>query len=158
MRDTTNIQEKPGSQSWSTERTFDCTPEEMWAAWTDPVQLAKWISPFPGVDAEVHELDARVGGKVRFTMIGPDGTRFPTSELTYEVLDPPHEIVQFEPNDDRDDIFAGHPMRMHARSEKVGDKTRMIFKQSGLPATFPVEEAKKGFGACFDQLEALLTE
>lgn len=146
------------TQTWSLQRTFDCTLEQMWAAWTDPEKYAKWISPFPGKDAEVHEFDARVGGRVRFTMIGPDGQRFPETSFVFEVLDKPNEIVTFEKNDDRDDIFAGYPMRMRVKIEPVDEGTRLRFEQSGLPPQFPVEEAKKGFGAVFDKLEQVLKE
>ncbi len=148
---------KTETQSWSLERTFACTPEAMWAAWTDPQKYAKWISPFPGQDAEIHEFDVRVGGKVRFTMVGPDGTRFPETSAVFEVLEKPNKIVMFEKNDDRDDIFAGYPMRATTTIEPVDEGTRLVFEQNGLPPQFPVEEAKKGFGAVFDKLDDVVT-
>lgn len=154
----TDAQSQGETQTWSLERTFRCTPEQMWAAWTDPEKYAKWISPFPDQDAEIHEFDARVGGRVRFTMIGPDGARFPETSAVFEVLDKPEKIVMFEKNDDREDIFAGYPMRATTTIEPVDGGTRLVFEQSGLPPQFPVEEAKKGFTAVFDKLDQVLKQ
>ena len=52
----------PGTQTLRIERVFDCTPDELWDAWTTPEEFARWINPFPGLDAEVPVLEARPGG------------------------------------------------------------------------------------------------
>lgn len=145
-----------GGQSFTLERVFDCTLDEMWAAWTTPEQYAKWISPFPGKEVELHEFEPRVGGRARFTMIGMNGERYPEACFLYEKLEKPREIVTFEANRDRPDVFNGHPMRARARFEDVGGKTKLTLQQSGLPSDFPVEMAKQGFNACLDKLERLL--
>lgn len=147
---------KPGSQTLRIERTFACTQKQMWDAWTDPEQYAQWISPFPG-NAEIHKFEAREGGEIRFTMIAPDGTRYADNGGIFEVFKPTSELVMYEANDKRNDIFAGHPMRLHARFEPAGaDKTRLVFEQTGLPASFPLDAARGGFGACFDKLAAIV--
>ena len=135
------------------ERTFDCTIDQMWAAWTDAEQYAKWISPFPGIDAEVHEFDPRVGGRVHFTMVDAQGKRYPSEVGVFEVLDRPHEIVLYQPaNHERDDVFKGHAQRMKARFERVGpNRTRVLF-ETNLPAGFPLDMARGGFGSCFNKL------
>lgn len=140
------------------ERLFDCTPDEMWAAWTDPQQLAKWISPFPGIDAEIHELDARPGGRIRFTMIDAQGNRYVEDEGVFEIVDPPREIVQFQANEKRDDFFRGHPQRLAARFEPVGAQTRLVLEVSGFPPQMRVEDAASGFGACLNKLAAHLAK
>ena len=52
---------------------IDAPPEQVYEAFTDPDQFAAWYGPpgFP-VARETLELDARVGGAQRFTMIGED--------------------------------------------------------------------------------------
>lgn len=144
------------TQTLRIERVFDCSPDELWAAWTDPDQFAKWINPFPGADAEVHEMAVEPGGHCRFTMYGPDGTAFPEEDGTYEVVESPSQLIMVQDNEDRDDIFADHPMRMDARIETAGDQTKLVFVHSGYPEAFPMDEAEGGFGACFDKLEAVL--
>jgi uncharacterized protein YndB with AHSA1/START domain len=52
-------------------RVIEAPPERVYAAFTDADQFAQWYGPvgFP-VDPESVELDARVGGAQRFTMVG----------------------------------------------------------------------------------------
>ena len=52
-------------------RVIDVPPPRVYRAFTDPDQFAAWYGPtgFP-VDRASVELDARVGGRMRFTMVG----------------------------------------------------------------------------------------
>jgi uncharacterized protein YndB with AHSA1/START domain len=52
-------------------RAFDASPEELYRAFTDPDMFARWYGPvgFPAA-RETVEIDARVGGSQRFTMVG----------------------------------------------------------------------------------------
>lgn len=49
--------------------TFSASPARVYEAFTDPDQFARWYGPdgFP-VQRETVEIDARVGGRQRFTM------------------------------------------------------------------------------------------
>lgn len=139
------------------DRKFRCTLDAMWAAWTDPKQYAKWISPFPGIDAIIHEFEPRVGGRVHFTMVDAQGKEYPSEAGVFEVLDKPREIVMFQPaNHERDDIFKGHAQRMKARFEKVGPNETLVRFETNLPPDFPLEMARGGFGSCFEKLAAVV--
>lgn len=138
------------------ERTLDCTPEDLFAAFTRPEMLAKWISPFPGLDAEVHALDPRPGGRISFTMVDPQGNRYPEEHGVFEVVSP-REVVQYQANDKRDDVFRGHPQRIRATFDPVGPgRTRLVVEVYGMPPQIPPESAAQGFGACVDKLASLL--
>jgi uncharacterized protein YndB with AHSA1/START domain len=52
-------------------RVFDVPPERVYQAFTDPDQFARWYGPvgFP-VHRDTVEVDARVGGRQRFEMVG----------------------------------------------------------------------------------------
>lgn len=50
------------------ERTYRATVEELWALWTTKEGFESWWGP-EGFRVEVHELDARVGGTLRYDMI-----------------------------------------------------------------------------------------
>lgn len=50
------------------ERTYRARPEEVWALWTTREGFESWWGP-QGFRAKVHELDARVGGTLRYDMI-----------------------------------------------------------------------------------------
>jgi uncharacterized protein YndB with AHSA1/START domain len=51
-------------------RVLDAPPEHVYRAFTDPDHFAQWYGPlgFP-VHRDTVELDARVGGRQRFTMV-----------------------------------------------------------------------------------------
>jgi uncharacterized protein YndB with AHSA1/START domain len=51
-------------------QVLDAPPERVYQAFTEPDQFAEWYGPvgFP-VDRDTVELDARVGGRQRFTMV-----------------------------------------------------------------------------------------
>ena len=55
-------------------RVFDAPPERVDQAFTDPDQFARWYGPvgFP-VRRDSVEVDARVGGRQRFEMVGEAG-------------------------------------------------------------------------------------
>ena len=74
-------------------RLIDALPERVYQAFTDPDQFAEWYGPagFP-VDRDTIELDARVGGLQRFTMVSDDDPSMRTefegrfSEVVQNVL------------------------------------------------------------------------
>jgi uncharacterized protein YndB with AHSA1/START domain len=62
-----------GSTTLEVRRTFNATAERLFAAWTDPAQLAAWWGP-EGVACIGAEVDLRVGAKYRIGNRLPDGT------------------------------------------------------------------------------------
>ena len=52
-------------------QVLDAPPERVYQAFTDPGQFAEWYGPvgFP-VERDTVELEPRVGGRQRFTMVG----------------------------------------------------------------------------------------
>ena len=50
------------------ERTYRASVEELWALWTTKDGFESWWGP-DGFRVEVHELDARLGGTLRYDMI-----------------------------------------------------------------------------------------
>ena len=47
-------------------RVLRAPPERVYRAFIDPMALPKWLPPF-GFIAQVHELDARVGGRFQMS-------------------------------------------------------------------------------------------
>jgi len=72
-------------------RVFDAPRALVWRAWTDPKMLAEWFGP-RGFSSSVPELDARIGGKLRIVMHGPDGNDYPMKGTFQEVV-PPERLV-----------------------------------------------------------------
>jgi len=69
-------------------RVYDAPKRLVWAAWSDPEQIAKWWGP-RGFTLTTHSKELRVGGQWVYTMHGPDGT-------DYENIATYHEVVEGE--------------------------------------------------------------
>lgn len=73
------------------ERLIDAPLERVYRAWTDPALLKQWWGPH-GFTNPVCEVDARVGGRMRIVMRGPDGTDYPMS-ATFRAIEPGKRLV-----------------------------------------------------------------
>lgn len=72
-------------------RSFEAPRELVWAAWTDPVHIARWWGP-RGFTNTISQMDVRAGGRWKFVMHGPDGTDF-QNEMSYVEVVPPERLV-----------------------------------------------------------------
>jgi uncharacterized protein YndB with AHSA1/START domain len=79
---------------------FDAAIDQVWALWSDPRKLERWLGP-PGYPATVERHDLGSGGEITFFMTGPDGDR---SWGTWQVtaLDPPTSLEFTDLFADRD--------------------------------------------------------
>jgi uncharacterized protein YndB with AHSA1/START domain len=71
-------------------RVLPASVEEAFDAWIDPASLALWMAP-GAVAGSIVEVDARVGGRFRIVMKGPDCDHEHTGE--YLVLERPRRLV-----------------------------------------------------------------
>jgi uncharacterized protein YndB with AHSA1/START domain len=78
-------------------RVFPFPREAVFAAFSDPAQLAVWWGP-AGFSNRIHAFDLRPGGDWRLTMTGPDGSAF-ENHARFTVIEPPAriEFVHVEP-------------------------------------------------------------
>ena len=68
------------------ERRIDAPPERVYAAWTDPQKIVRWFArPDARPETTTAEIDARVGGRFRFS--------FSTDNEYYEVGGVYREVV-----------------------------------------------------------------
>ena len=63
-----------------TQREFSATPQAVFAAISNAERLARWWGP-AGFRNEFERYEFRTGGSWDFTMIGPDGTRYPNTSV-----------------------------------------------------------------------------
>ena len=73
-------------------RTVRAPRAKVWAAMTDPTQVVHWWGP-TGFTTQIEEMDVRVGGQWKHTMVGPDGTRYPNRSVFREVV--PNERIVY---------------------------------------------------------------
>lgn len=136
------------------ERTFPVPPARLWAAWTRPELFAVWF----GTDAVEVPLDrvvleAHVGGRLRATMLLPDGS-VKDWEGTFVAVHEPTRLeftLTDEPGTD-----PGAPIVVDI-AEDGGASSRLTLRQSS--AGFDDEgiaAVTAGYGAFFDVMERVL--
>lgn len=74
-------------------RVFNAARERVFAAFSDPKQVALWWGP-NGFTNTVDELDLRVGGKWRVTMHAPNGASYPNESVITDVVVPERLVFQ----------------------------------------------------------------
>ena len=135
-------------------RIFDAPRDLVFAAWTDPDQVAQWFGP-DGFEAprETVEIDLRVGGRFTLEMVRNEtGARFP---VHYEIveLDPPRLLVlKGEP---MPEAGIHEPTMTRIELHDHGDKTRMSLTDG--PYT-QAAHAESGWIAAFAKLNALVAD
>lgn len=122
-------------------RVFDAPRELVWKAWTDKEHIGQWFGP-KGFTIQTHEIDVRVGGRWRFDMIAPDGTRY-DNRMVFLQLERPTLLVIDHGHDADDD-----PNRFRLTltfDEQSNNKTVVTLRQ-----LHPTKERRLeviGFGA-----------
>lgn len=74
------------------ERTVTVSPENVWAAWTQPDLLVKWFTPAPWRTVAC-DMDIRPGGRSNTVMESPEGERFPNNGCILQVI--PNRLLVF---------------------------------------------------------------
>ena len=131
------------------ERTYDASPQRVFAAWAEPEAKGRWFgNPDQGV-AE-YELDFRVGGREfnRGTVEGQDYT----FEARYQDIVPDERIVyayDMHTGDRRISVSLGT-----VQLEPEGDGTRLTYTEQGayLDGLDTPEQRQQGTGGLFDAL------
>jgi uncharacterized protein YndB with AHSA1/START domain len=134
-------------------RIFDAPRELVFAAWTDPDQVAQWFGP-EGFDTprETVEIDLRVGGRYELAMVHKDGGA--PHPVSYEIveLDPPRLLVL--KSGPMPEIGIHEPTMTRVELHDHGGKTRMTLSDG--PYT-EAAHAEAGWNGAFAKLDALLT-
>ena len=136
-------------------RTFAASPAEVFAAWTDPALLRRWLAPSP---CEVVEAsaDARPGGRYRIVVAAPDGSRHTTSGEYLEVV-PGKRLVKtwvYEGPGAPD----GYPTLLTVELREIQPgSTEVTLRQDRLLTLQDREGNREGWRLCFDNLDALLS-
>jgi uncharacterized protein YndB with AHSA1/START domain len=133
-------------------RVLRTTPEKVYRAFLEAAALAKWLPPF-GYTAEVHHLDAKVGGthRITFTNFGSGSTH--SFGGTYLEL-VPYELLRY--TDKFDDPNLPGELLVTVTLKKVLGGTEAHIEQSGVPAVIPAEMCYLGWQESLVQLAQLV--
>lgn len=135
-------------------RELDATPAEIWEAWTNPDEAARWWHP-RGVSTprETVHIDARVGGSYSYTMVNDtNGETYPTAGEYREVVEPEKLVFTWGAPDDDD---ADRPV-ITVTIEPLGVLTRMTFDLRGFDGMRGDEFMYDGWEDALDALAGLL--
>jgi len=133
-------------------RVVRTTPGKIYKAFLDPDAMAKWLPP-NGFTANVHQMDAKVGGSYKMSF-----TNFTTGKShsfggTYVELKP-HERIRY--TDKFDDPNLPGEMQTTITLKKVSCGTELDVVQEGVPAVIPAETCYLGWQESLAQLAKLV--
>lgn len=123
------------------EREFDAPPAAVFRAYAEAEAFQRWYGP-DGFTITMIAMDFRVGGLLRFTMHGPDGTDY-SNRIEYREIVPGQLLAYRHGSDVDDDPNAFEVVVSFAA---LGAGRTLLRKQS----TFPSIEARNAvmkFGA-----------
>lgn len=140
------------------ERELDGTPEQIRQCWMDPALLSQWFCPKPWSISDAV-VEPEVGGRFAFTMHGPNGEVMPNDGV-FLAVEPTRWITT--------DAFvkgwlpAGMPFMSAevALTALPNGKTHYVATARHWNEATKIQHEQMGFqegwGACADQLNALL--
>src|SRR4029077_8742144 len=133
-------------------RVLPASAEEVFDAWIDPESLAVWMAP-GSVVRSVVEVDARVGGRFRIVMKGPDCDHEHTGE--YLVLERPHRLVFTWISEATGGRTTTVSVDLRPRGH---DAVELTLTHEGLPDEAAAANHRSGWGGILEKLGAALKE
>ena len=131
-------------------RVFDAPREQVFAAWTDPEQIAQWWGP-DGFDAPLDHVrvDLRVGGVYEVLMVDrQSGTRHPLRYEIAELVVPELIVLRFPA---MPEMGLVHDVTTRVELHDHGAKTRMTLSDGPYP-THGRDRAEAGWIDAFEKL------
>lgn len=133
-------------------RTYPVNRETLFAAWTDPEQIAKWFAPTPEHTIEVREYDFREGGKyaLAFSKNGKPATDV-VGGVFQKVVAP--ELVSYtwqwaEPTD-----HSGVETLVEVQFHEVSKhESELVLTHTKFNTAEMRDSHNQGWGGCLDSL------
>lgn len=137
------------------ERRLSLKPEECFALWSDPVQLAKWWGPKDAAgepfQSEVKAWSLEIGAQWSIKMVAPDGTEFHQGG-EFTAVDPPnllHFSFHWIANGEQ-----GPSTEITVRFVADEGGCKMFFEQKGFNDTGSRDGHTEGWDECLDRFVA----
>ncbi len=133
-------------------RVIKAPPQHVYRAFLDPRALVKWNAPH-GFVAEVHSMDARVGGSHKMSFINFRTGQAHSFGGTYAELIPGERIRY---TDSFDDPNLPGTMSVTITLKPVSCGTDLSILQEGVPGVIPAEFCYLGWQESLTMLAALV--
>ena len=133
-------------------RNFKAPKQAVYDAWTKEEALTSWFAPTSEMSTVVHEMELKIGGKYRISMIEPGGTTH-VIHGEYVALNPYDQIVfTWEWESDEEQVNSLVTIDL---SENNGT-TNMVLLHEKLASQESVDLHTEGWTGCVAQLEAFV--
>ena len=136
-------------------RVIRASRQRVFAAWTQPQELRKWLAPGP-MSVVSAETEARQGGRYRIEMKGSmDGKpeeaerRVAAAGVYTEIV--PNELVRFTW---RPDWNTDGESEVTVRLRDVEGGTEMLFTHERINNETSSQGYTRGWASCFEKLDA----
>lgn len=149
------------------ERTYRATIAEVWDLWTTKEGFESWWGP-QGFRADVHEIDAREGGMLRYDMVactpemieGMKRMGQPTSHATrshFSEVKPQSRLVLTNVIDFIPGV-ASYENKIVVDFSTIGDRVRMVVTLERMHSDQFTEMQKEGFTSQLTKLDARFSQ
>ena len=133
-------------------RVLRSPPARVYRAFLEPDALAKWLPP-AGFTAQVHQMDARVGGQFRLSFRNfASGHSHAFGGEYLELV--PDQLIRY--SDRFDDPGLPGTMQVTVTLKAVSCGTELSVAQEGIPEVIPLEMCYLGWQESLLQLAALV--
>ena len=133
-------------------RAFSTTAERLFAAWTEPAQLAQWWAP-PGSELRSVEVDLRVGGRYRIGLFREGAGLFFVAGV-YEMIQRPHRLA-FTWRWERPEMDIGES-RVTLQFQEKGDLTELTLVHARFPDEAARSAHREGWRGILSNLDSWL--
>lgn len=133
-------------------RIVRATPEKLYRAFLTPAAMAKWLPPY-GFTCEVHQMEARVGGrfKMSFTHFGSGNGHAFGGEYRELV---PNQRIRYSDTFDDPNLPGEMVTTVTLQAVSCGCEVQVV--QEGIPDAIPPEMCYLGWQESLAQLMTLV--
>jgi uncharacterized protein YndB with AHSA1/START domain len=136
------------------ERTFEAPVERVFEAWTSEEVLRRWLCGIAGGETPIAEVDLRVGGTIRIVMRDPANGAEHGASGEYRSVDPPRGLVFTWVWDARPE----NPQLIELEFSEAEGRTVVVMTNSAISTDGRLEDQRRGWQRCYDNLERVLGE
>jgi uncharacterized protein YndB with AHSA1/START domain len=146
----------PSDRELTMTRSFNAPRDLVFAAWTKPELLRRWLGFHNGWSLAVCEIDLRVGGRYRYVWHGPDRMEMGMGGTYVEVV-APERLVATERFDDA--WYPGEGVGTLVLTEEAGRTTlthTLLYESREARDAVLQSPMEQGVAAGYDQLDRVL--
>ena len=129
-------------------RIIDAPRRLVFAAWTQPEQVARWWGP-QGFVTTHCDMDIRPGGAFRCCMRSPTGTDHWKRGVYREIVEPERIVFTFAWEDA--DGNPGHELLTTVTFEDLGKQTRLTLHQADFETADRCDDHRGGWTSCLER-------